>query len=45
MRINPEKIKANINRWLNKANDVQLRAIAIMVYLIVVYKDKRKGGN
>lgn len=36
MKMDREKTKANIIRWLEQANDLQLRTIAMVVYLIVV---------
>lgn len=35
MKMDREKTKANIIRWLERANDLQLRTIAMVVYLIV----------
>ncbi len=38
MKMDRNKVVKNIDRWLEKADDLQLRVIAMVVYLIVVKK-------
>lgn len=38
MKMDRNKVVKNIDRWLEKADDLQLRVIAMVVYLIVIKK-------
>lgn len=38
MKMDRNKVVKNIDRWLEKADDLQLRVIAMVVYLIIVKK-------